>query len=206
MATAKKAAAPATAAKKTPGTALAKWDEALAAKAKAAKRVASAIGGGSRNVLSFKGGRMSYQGGNVPGNELEVVVLSAINENNYFADAYDPNNPASPACYAFGSPDGEDENMGPNRDHFKGREDVIQSETGRCADCPHNEWGSAEKGRGKACKNVVSLAMVTSDALDSEEAMAKAEVFYAKLPVTSGKSWKGFVNECGERHFLEFVT
>lgn len=203
MATAKKTAA--TAAKKTPGTAVVKWEEKLAAKAQAAKKVASAIGGGSRNVLSFKGGRLQYQGGNVPGNALRVVVLSAINENNFYEGRYDSNNPQAPTCYAFGSPDGEDENMGPNPEHFKDAS-RIQSETGRCADCANNEWGSAETGRGKACKNVVALAMVTEDALASEEALTKAEVFYAKLPVTSGKNWKGFVNECGDRHFMEFIT
>lgn len=201
MATAKKAAP---AAKKSTSTALANWDEALAKKASAAKKVAASIGGGSRNVLSFKGGRLSYQGGNVPGNKLNVVVLSAINENNYFEGAYDPNNPASPVCYAFGSPDGEDEQMGPHEAVVKAGK--AQSESGLCSDCPHNEWGSAETGRGKACKNVVSLAMITEDALESDEAIAKAEVFYAKLPVTSGKSWKGYVNDLGDKHFIQFVT
>jgi len=201
-----KAAAPAPA-KKTTGTALVKWDEKLAAKATAAKKVAAAIGGGSKNTLSFKGGKLTYQGGVIPGGELDIVVLMATNENNYFSGRYDPNNPASPKCYAFGSPDGDDENMGPDvRAHFKGREGDVQSETGRCADCPHNEWGSADTGRGKACKNVVSLAFVAADALESEETLAKAEVIYAKLPVTSGKSWKGYVNDLGDKHFIEYVT
>ena len=118
-------------------TAVANWDEALAQKAMAAKKVASHIGGGSRNVLSFKGGKLSYQGGNVPGNKLNVVVLSAINENNFYEGRYDPNNPQSPTCYAFGRPDGEDENMGPHEAVKKAGNS--QSETGRCADCPNNE-------------------------------------------------------------------
>lgn len=203
---AKSAPAKAPAAKASTSRALTDWDEKLASKVKAAQKVASSIGGGSRNVLSFKGGRMSYQGGFVPDNNLNVIILKAINENNFFEGQYDPNSPASPLCYAFGSPDGEDEGMGPDKTHFKGHEGDIQSETGRCVDCAHNEWGSAEKGRGKACKNQVSLAFVTADALDSIEAMEKAEVIYAKLPVTSGKSWKGYINELGDRHFLEFVT
>ncbi len=193
-------------AKKATGTALVKWDERLAAKASAAKKIASQIGGGAKNTLSFKGGKLTYQGGVIPGNALEIVVLMAVNENNYFEGRYDPNNPASPKCYAFGSPDGDDENMGPDKkNHFKGREGDVQSETGRCADCEHNQWGSAETGRGKACKNVVSLAMISADCLESEEKMAKAEVFYAKLPVTSGKSWKGLVNDLGDKHFVEYV-
>lgn len=32
----------------------------------------------------------------------------------------------------------------------------------RCADCPHNEFGSAEKGKGKACKNMRRLYILTA--------------------------------------------
>jgi hypothetical protein len=203
MVTAAKKAAPA--AKKTPaakaatGTALVKWDEVLAAKAKQAAKVVSSIGGGSKNVLSFKGGKLSYQGGNVPGNALNVVVVSAVNENNFFEGRYDPNNPSSPTCYAWGSPDGDDA-------HMKPHEKAPNPQSNECQSCPNNEWGSAETGRGKACKNVVSLAMVSEDALESVEALQAAEVFYAKLPVTSGKSWKGFVNDCGDKHYIQFLT
>jgi len=175
------------------------WQKVLLDKARMAKKVAANIGGGSRNVLSFKGGRISYQGGTVPGNVLDVVVLSAINENNFYRGKYDPNNPASPVCYAFGSPTGDDEDMAPH-------DASPDKQSDHCRDCPQNEWGSADTGRGKACKNVVSLAMVTADALDSPEAMAKAEVFYAKLPVTSGKAWKGYVANCGDKHYIQFVT
>ncbi len=200
MVTAAKKAAPAkkTPAAKATGTALVKWDEVLAAKAKMAAKVVSSIGG-SKNVLSFKGGKLSYQGGNVPGNALNVVVLSVVNENNFFEGRYDPNNPASPTCYAWGSPDGDDAHMRPH-------EKAPNPQSNECQSCPNNEWGSAETGRGKACKNVVSLAMVSEDALESVEALQAAEVFYAKLPVTSGKSWKGFVNDCGDKHYIQFLT
>jgi hypothetical protein len=201
MVTAAKKAAPAkkNPAAKAPGTALVKWDEILAAKAKQAAKVVSSIGGGSKNVLSFKGGKLSYQGGNVPGNALNVVVLSAVNENNFFEGRYDPNNPSSPTCYAWGSPDGDDA-------HMKPHEKAPNPQSGECQNCPNNEWGSAETGRGKACKNVVSLAMVSEDALESVDKLMAAEVFYAKLPVTSGKSWKGFVNDCGDKHYIQFLT
>lgn len=198
MATAKKAAAPA---KKT-STAIVRWDEKLAEKAKAAKKVAAQVGGGG-DFLSFKGGKLSFQGNPVPGNALDVVVLSAVAENNYYEGRYDPNNPASPTCYAFGSPDGEDEEMGPHEAVVKAG--GAQSKT--CAECEYNKWGSADKGRGKACKNVMKLAMILADEIEKgADAVKKAKPFYCKTPVTSGRNWAGYVNSLGDKHFLGFVT
>lgn len=204
MATKEKAA---TAAKKTTTTAVVAWDEKLAAKAKAAQRVASTIGGGSGNFLSFKGGKLSFKEARMPDDQMECIVLAAVTENNWFAEKFNPKVPQSPKCYAFGSPDGDDENMGPHEAVKKAGNS--QSETGRCADCPHNEWGSAETGRGKACKNQVRLALIPASVLqedDPEAAIKKAEIAYAKLPVTSGKNWSGYVNQLGDKHFLQFVT
>lgn len=203
MATTKERAAPA---KKTT-TAVVKWDERLAAKAKAAQKVASSIGGGSGNFLSFKGGKLSFKDARMPDDQMECIVLAAVTENNWFKDKFNPKVPQSPTCYAFGSPDGDDENMGPHEAVKKAGNS--QSETGRCADCQHNEWGSAETGRGKACKNQVRLALIPASVLqeaDPEAAIKKAEIAYAKLPVTSGKNWSGYVNQLGDKHFLQFVT
>lgn len=202
MATASKKAAPA--AKRT-GTAVVKWDEALAAKAKAAQRVAAAVSGGGGNFLSFKGGRLSYQDHHIKDGMLDVIVISAVAENNYFEGPYNPKVPQSPICYAFGSPDGDDDDMKPHKAVF----DAGDNQSDKCKGCEHNEWGSAEKGRGKACKNVVRLAMVVADVLDASDpaaAITKAEVCYAKLPVTSGKNWSGYVNSLGTKHYLQYVT
>jgi hypothetical protein len=198
-----KGAAAKTAAKKETGGALVKWDERLAEKARAAKKVAAQVGGGGGDFLSFKGGKISFQGATVPGGAMDVAVLSAVAENNFFEGGYDPNNPQAPLCYAFGSPDGDDEEMAPHPAVVKAGNN--QAET--CAECEHNKWGSAEKGRGKACKNVVKLSLITADELEKgADAVRKAKPFYAKVPVTSGRNWAGYVNSLGDKHFLGFVT
>lgn len=201
MAAAKKAAP---AAKKT-GGALVKWDEALAAKAKKAQKVASNVGGGGGNFLSFKGGKLAYKDAKIPGDAMDCIVLSAVAENNFFEGRFDPKKPQSPLCYAFGSPDGEDDEMKPHDAVFK----AGNNQADMCANCEHNEWGSAEKGRGKACKNVVRLALIPASVLkekDVEAAIKAAEVAYAKLPVTSGKNWSGYVGTLDDKHFLQFIT
>jgi DNA-directed RNA polymerase alpha subunit len=59
--------------------------------------------------------------------------------------------------------------------------------------------GSADTGKGKACKNVRRLALVAEDALESAEDLAIAEVRTLKVPVMSGKGWANYVrNTLGE--------
>lgn len=190
MATAKKAAASKTAS-------IVKWDEALAARAQMAKKAEESVSTGS--FISLKSGVMSYNGNPVPGNKLDVVVVDAILENHYFEGAYDPNTPQSPVCYAFGR---DEDDMAPH-------EKVEEPFSDKCKGCPNNEWGSADTGRGKACKNVRRLAIIPADALDDgAQGIEDAAIAYLKVPVTSVKSWAGYVNQLAATNKppLAFVT
>lgn len=190
MATAKKATVSKT-------TAVVKWDEALAARAQMAKKAEESVSTGS--FISLKSGVMSYNGNPVPGNKLDVVVVDAILENHYFDGAYDPNTPQSPSCYAFGR---DEDEMSPH-------EKVDEPFSEKCKGCPNNEWGSADTGRGKACKNVRRLAVIPADALDGgAEGVEEAAIAYLKVPVTSVKAWAGYVNQlaAANKPPLAFVT
>jgi hypothetical protein len=176
--------------------AITKWDARLAELAKGAKKAESAVGGGG-NFLSFKAGTMSYQGANIPDNKMQVIVLDAILENQYYTSKFDPESPNSPDCYAFGR---DPDDMAPDA------ENVAEPQNETCAGCPHNEWGSADVGRGKACKEVRRLALITSGDLDN---IAEAEIAYAKIPVTSVKGWAGYVRQLEEVYNkppLAFIT
>ena len=137
---------------------------------------------GSLPFISTKGGRLTFNGGEVPEGRMNVIVLDHILENHYYADSYDPDNPSSPVCFAFGR---KDEEMEP---HEKSTEP--QCET--CKGCPMNEFGSADRGRGKACKNIRRLALITEDELENVE---DAQVAYLKVSVTSVKAWAGYVQQ-----------
>lgn len=208
MATAKKTAAAKTAVAKpaSTGGALVKWDEALAARAKIAAKTAEAAQGGG-NFLSFKGGTLSFKGAPVPDDTLDVVVISSVMENQLFEGEYDDNKPQSPICYAFGI---DEESMAPHPHVVKAGN--AQSErcgiAGQPGCCPFNEWGSADKGRGKACKNVFRLGMITGEDAESAAAVEKAVVFFAKTPVTSGKAWGNYVRTLEGQALppLAFVT
>lgn len=177
-------------------TAMTVWDKRLADLARAAKKTESAVGGGG-NFISLRGGIMTYNGAAIPENKMRVIVLDAILENQWYAGTFDPDNFASPSCYAFGR---DPEEMAPNPEY------VESPVSAACSGCQYNEWGSADVGRGKACKEVRRLALITEGDMDNLE---DAEVAYLKVPVTSVKGWAGHVRQLDEVYHkppLAFIT
>jgi len=188
MATAKKAAAkPAQTASKS--TALVPWEQEM--KATAVAQAAKEKVFGSVKSVNVQGGVMMIDNEAVEGNEIRVIVLGSVFENQYYDGPYDPKNPTVPVCYAFGDPEAED----PEEAMAPVAEDVDDQQHSDCASCSLNVMGSATVGRGKACKNIRRLALITEDALESPEALAEAEVRQMKLPVMSVKYWSKYVRD-----------
>lgn len=170
---AKKAAAAKT------GKGLAKWDEELARQAALAQGMEeSTLTGG--NFIGTKGGILTYQGAEVPGNKMNVIILGHVLHNMFYEGKYDSNNPASPVCYAFGE---KEASMVPH-------EKAEAKQADECDGCPMNEYGSADTGKGKACKNSRRLMVIPEDALQDLE---NANPALIHTPTTSGKAWAGYV-------------
>jgi len=196
MAAAKKPAASKPAAKKKESTskAVVAWDEELAKYAEAASEQEANTGGGS--MFSVKSGVLSFQDAPLPNNEMAVIILDTIFENTFYEGDYDPDNPSGPLCFAL------DRNEGDMKPH------VIVSDAGfaqneTCEGCENNEFGSADKGKGKACKNTRRLALIPAGNFDSDgmlelfdaDHFSKTEIGFMKLPVTSVKGYAGFVKQ-----------
>jgi hypothetical protein len=160
---------------KKPGKALVNWEEKFAGLAKDSMK---GIALPTAKWLSIKSGVLSYGGAEVPDNELRCIVVGWTFENQLYEGRFDPNNPSSPVCYAFGT---DPDEMVPHEKSADPKNDA-------CATCPLNEYESDPKGgKGKACKNVVRLALIAeSDLAD----LSAAEVVYLKVPVTSVKNFK----------------
>jgi hypothetical protein len=185
MATAAKKVAVKPAAKtppKKPGTALTLWEQEMAEAAVSQGSKEKNTGGAK--AISVRGGVLSVDGNEIDGNELRVIVLASVYENMMYGGDFDPDTPTSPVCYAFSEDGGDD--MAP---HAEAPEKVNDT----CLGCPNNEWGSADKGRGKACKNVRRLMLITEDALEDGASIKDAEMRILKLPVTSVKNWTNYV-------------
>jgi hypothetical protein len=175
-------------------TAIVKWDEELAKQAKVAAGMEESTAVGQ--FFSVKGGVLTWNDSPIQGNQLPVIIADAILENVYYKNEYDPENPEPPTCFAFGR---EESLMQPHKVSVECK--CAQADT--CKECEWNEWGTARKGRGKACKNVRRLAMIAAGILDTtgkftpfedpEEALGKSTIGYFRLPVTSVKGYAAHI-------------
>lgn len=168
-------------AKKSTSTALTIWEQEMAQEQVAQSSTENQTGG--FKSISLKGGILAVDENAVDDNELRVIILASTHENQLYEADYEPGTPSTPICYAFGE---VEEGMQPH-------EAAPDKQNDSCEGCPHNEWGSAEKGRGKACKNVRRLVCITDDAIESVEALEEAEARMLKLPVMSVKNWTSYV-------------
>lgn len=162
--------------------ALVNWKEQMKQKAVAiAKLERPQIGG-----VSLRGGQITVNGNQVPGNKLNCIIISSAHERVYYSGAYDPDNQVSPDCFAL-SLTGED--MAPH-------EAAQDKQNHDCATCPKNKWGSAMRNgrpsKGKACgeKRRLLIMPIPEDA----EAAKKAEVALVRIPVTSVNNWRNYAN------------
>ena len=168
---------------KKPGTAMIPWEEEMRQAAKSQSE-APKSGGGERTFISFKAGQMSYGDKPIKENSLDVVILDFAYVNQYYANAYNPKAPESPACYALGRAASE---MSPHKDASAPQADF-------CAKCPQNEWGSrGDGGQGKACKNGVRLTVMAAGDVNGD--IEKAAIAYISIPPTSMKTFGSFHKE-----------
>jgi hypothetical protein len=103
------------------------------------------------------GGATSWEVPTLTGEEsvktIEGVVVARGRRRAYWPDSYSGANDA-PACSSHdglvGIPNDELDEPGPG---------------GECAACPFNEFGSAENGAGKACKEFLHVAVLPKDSI-----------------------------------------
>lgn len=189
------ARAPKAAAQTSSSTEVANWDEELAKAAVAAAAQEAASGGGQ--FFSVKAGVLSFDGAPFPNNTMAAIIIDNIFENVFYEGKYDPNNLTPPTCFAFGR---DEATMAPHATVFEHN----QEQNDVCRGCPRNEWGSAETGRGKACRNTRRLALLPAgifnkagvfEPIEDADEVLKGPVGYLKLPVTSIKGYAGFVKQ-----------
>lgn len=184
--------------KKTQTTALVKWDEELAKQAEVAAGMEANTGGGQ--FFSTKGGVLSWQDAPLPGNQMAVVILDSVLENVFYEGRYDPDVPQGPTCFAFGR---EEKTMAPHQLVIDAGNEQCGA-SGLCAGCPMNEFGTAEVGKGKACRNTRRLGMIPAGTFNAagkfelnedEDHYETTAVGFMKLPVTSVKGYASFVKQ-----------
>lgn len=177
---------------KRPGRDLAQWDEQMAADANmAAGTASSAAGGGS---FSIRGGILTFQGNRMPDDQMAVIIADGMLVNQWYDnEPFDENDRKSPYCFATGRDAGV---MVPH-------EQSVNPQCEACVDCEHNRFGSAETGRGKACKNGWRLLCVSAGELDREGNLKIYETDFIEgqalatlnVPPTSAGAYASFVQQ-----------
>lgn len=191
--------------KTKPGTEIVDWEKQMEEQAAIAAAAQRSTGGGGK-FFSLQAGVLSYDGNPMPGNRMAVIILADTMENSYYDVPYDPSTPAAPRCFAFAK---DEDELEPHEAVDK--EAYFERQHDQCDGCPQNEWGSARTGKGKACSNVMRLAMIPAgnyvntgtarapvwglEMITDLDHYAKADVAYMKLPVMSVKNYSTFVKQ-----------
>lgn len=129
------------------------------------------------SYISTRGKRFTYKDAPL-GEPLDVIVLGFSFLNEFYDTDYDPDDRTPPACYAV--------NM--QEDDLVPPEDVRDRQAQNCEACPHNQFGSADKGKGKACGNKRRLAVMLAN-----DTSADPQVVLLKLPPSALKVWASYV-------------
>lgn len=175
--------------------AVANWDEELAKQAAEAAETESSTTTGA--MFSLKAGILAFNDSPMLNNEMAVIIVDSILENIYYQDKYNSENPLPPTCFAMGRKEPE---MVPH-DAVIERE---QQQNDTCSGCQWNAYGSADVGKGKACRNTRRLAMIPAglfdksgkfEAIEDVGIIEREALAFMKLPVTSTTAWAGYVNQ-----------
>ena len=166
-------------------TSMTVWEQKFSGYAKESAEQVKNVGGGVG--VKFKRGSIEVGGLPVKGGALECIVVGSCAMNTWYADAYDPENAQPPDCYAFALVQG-DADMVPH-------DDASNKQSEQCADCPQNQFGTANIGRGKACGNNVRLGLLLSADVESGDDVKRAEMATAKVSPTNVKHWASYVKQ-----------
>lgn len=153
------------------------WERQLRERAKDVK---SALTVGVPRI-THKSGILAIDKNRVKDNRLAVVVLGMVWTKEHYEKEYEEGSTDTPDCYAFGT---KERGLVP----FAG---VPAKQSDTCDGCPHNQFGTAEKGRGKRCQDKPRLlVLIASDIAARGDqpvatAIAKAQHYQISIPAAS---------------------
>lgn len=188
-------------AKKT-GKEVADFDAELAAMAEQSSTLTNSSAGGK--FFSTSGGILKFDDTPLPDNQMCVIIAAHCLENVYYEDDYDPGQVSPPTCFAFCKDPANIKTFGPPED----MDDAFERQSDTCHDCWANEFGSASKGKGKACSNRRRLAVLPAGTYDKDgdlelyddaEHFASCEEAYLKVPVMSGKRFDNYLKQIADQ-------
>lgn len=177
---------PAKRSKSTALVSMADIEKMYAVESKAAAEAAPISGGVP--IISTKGEQFQI-GETILPDELQLVVVAEGLLNTYYDSEYDSANPMPPACFAVAVADKGVEQRIVSHELSPDRQGGTDF---KCSGCEMNQFGSAEKGKGKACQNYRRLCVVFAEdpALNGQGDLKWG---YLNLSPTALGDWGKFV-------------
>jgi len=178
-------------------TALEPWEQELAEQAAAAAAQEASTGGGQ--FFSLRGGQLTFNGAQLPDNQMVVLVLDWLLVNALYGERFDPDAPQVPKCYAFGR---DEKTLAPHPQ-------ATELQCATCAACPHNQFGSlvvdGQQRRGKSCRNTRRLGLVPGGMLEpgtgrftpyvTSDEVIQGPLAYLTIPPTSVSAFGNYVKQ-----------
>ena len=125
--------------------------------------------------------RMSGRGFTTPdgttGATIKGIIVDFATAYNHYPNAYDPDNPSPPNCFATGK----------NINQLKPDAASPEPQAELCADCPKNQFESG-RGGSKACKNTRVIALMQEGAVD------ESPIWVMSVPPSSMKFFDTYVS------------
>lgn len=177
------------------GTAVVDWEEQMRLDAEASQKMEESTATGA--FFSTKAGQLSWSDSPVENNQMAAIIIDSVLENVSYDGDYDDDAPKAPTCFAFGRLETE---MAPH-------EAVValgQQINDACTGCERNKFGSADVGRGKACRNIRRLAIIPAGKLDGNgkftpdkgsRAYSDSAMGFLKLNVMSVKGYSAYIKQ-----------
>lgn len=181
------------------------WRDELSKSAKQAVQSEETAASGGGKFFSLRAGQLTFDDAPLPGNQMACIILDSIFETVYYENDFNPDDPQPPTAFAFG------------RDQAEMRWDAEHSDpefAGKlCSESEVCQWGSAEKGRGKAAKEMRRLAIIPAgtykplgkgggfelELFDEEEPFRTADLAFMKVPVMSVKGFATYLKQVAEQ-------
>ena len=152
-----------------------------------AEKEAESIGASGASTFLSTDGKSFSLGELDLGETLTVVILDTCLENAYYDRPYSRGESSPPACFATGKAKYADDLI-PDDESPDQQSDV-------CENCPHNEWGSAQNGKGKACRNSRRLALFAYD----DQGLQTDEMVMLRISPTGLARYNSFAKKVTQR-------
>lgn len=145
--------------------------------------------------ITHKSGILKMDDKKIDGNVLPHVIVGYSLGKIFYPAGYDPDEKGqTPTCYAFTADvrPGAEAEMVPMKE-------APAHENERCKGCPHNVFGTAEKGGGKRCRDIRRVIVIAPGSNDPD-AVARAATRQYEVPPGSLKNWGNYLKSLKDIH------